>query len=98
MSERAGLGESGETYLVGAGYRMLTAPRIPQNEPFPVVQTQGFQLAEQGKQGGYALYNNYQQPPVAVLGVYHWLPELQAVLLAEQSQAEVFAAIYQICA
>ena len=95
MGERAGLGGSGETYLVGGDYRMLTTPRIPQNEAFPFVMTQGAQLAVQKKQGGNALYNNYQQPPVAVLGVYRWLPGLQAALLAEQSQAEAFAAIYQ---
>ena len=95
MGERAGLGQSGETYLVGADYRMLTSPRHPQNEPFPLVRTQGAQLAVQNQEGGYALYDNYQQPPVAVLGVYHWLPKLQAALLAEQSQAEAFAAIYQ---
>jgi len=36
MGERAGLGQSGETYLVGEDYRMLTSPRLPQNEPFPL--------------------------------------------------------------
>jgi hypothetical protein len=88
MGERAGLGQSGETYLVGADYRMLTSPRIAQNEPFPFALTEGAQLAVGKKEGGYALYRNYQQPPVAVLGVYHWLPKLQVALLAEQSQAE----------
>jgi len=55
----------------------------------------GAQLAVQNKEGGYTLYSNYQQPPVAVLGVYHWLPKLQVALLAEQSQAEALATIYQ---
>ena len=95
MGERAGLGQSGETYLVGEEQRMLTSPRLPQDEPFPAVMTRGAQLAVLDKAGGYALYDNYQQPPVAVLGVYHWLPKLQVALLAEQSQAEAFAAIYQ---
>ncbi len=95
MGERAGLGQSGETYLVGADHRMLTSPRIPQNSPFPFVQTRGAQLAVQNKESGYALYGNYQQPPVSVLGVYRWLPKLQVALLAEQSQAEAFAALYQ---
>jgi len=94
MGERAGLGQSGETYLVGADYRMLTSPRIPQQAPFPTVQTRGARLAIQNQEG-YAVYDNYQPPPVSVLGVYHWLPKLQVALLAEQSQAEAFAALYQ---
>lgn len=95
MGERSGLGESGETYLVDAHYRMLTPPRNPQRQPRPDVQTYGAQQAMQRQQAGYAFYSNYQQPPVAVLGAYRWLPRLQVALLAEQSQDEAFAAIYQ---
>ena len=95
MSERAGLGESGETYLVGEDYRMLTSPRIPQDEQFPVVDTKGAELAVENQASSYGLYENYQQPSVPVLGVFHWLPELQVALIAEQSQSEVFATILQ---
>ena len=95
MGERAGLGLSGETYLVGTDYHMLTSPRIAQTSQFPVVLTKGSQQAVDQQADGYALYDNYQEPPVAVLGVYHWLPKLQVALLAEQSQAEAFAALYQ---
>jgi signal transduction histidine kinase/DNA-binding response OmpR family regulator len=95
MSERAGLGQSGETYLVDENYQMLTSPRQVQGRPYPSANTLGVQKALQSKDGGYALYENYQQPPVSVLGVYHWLPALRLALVAEQSQSEAFNAIFQ---
>ncbi len=95
MGERAGLGESGETYMVNPSYRLVTPPRNPQSERYPTVKTVGIERAIQNQQRGYAVYKNYQQPAVSVLGVYRWLPRLQLALLAEQSQDEAFAAIYQ---
>ena len=38
---------------------------------------------------GQALYENYRDEPV--VGVYRWLPEIGAALVAEQSQSEAFA-------
>lgn len=89
MQERAGLGNTGETYLVSLDYRMLTAPRDPGLRELPTVHTQGVLQALQGRIGS-ALYENYQSPPVPVVGVYRWIPELQVALLAEQSQTEAF--------
>ncbi len=94
MQERAGLGQTGETYLVGADSYMLTAPRRGSIGVSRFVDTQGARAALRGE-NGYGLYANYQQPAVAVLGVYRWLPEMQAALLAEQSQAEAFATTFQ---
>ena len=45
-----------------------------------------------GRIDGPELYNDYRGEPV--IGVYHWLPELQVVLLAEQNQSEAFDPIF----
>jgi two-component system nitrate/nitrite sensor histidine kinase NarX len=42
-----------------------------------------------GQQNGYGVYENYRK--ARVLGVYHWLPELEVALLAEQDEAEAMA-------
>jgi signal transduction histidine kinase/CheY-like chemotaxis protein/HAMP domain-containing protein len=96
MSERSGLGKTGETYLVSADYIMLTGPRRPlqPSEGFPPVHTLGARLAFEG-QSGFAFYDNYEVPPAPVVGVYRLIPNLRVALLAEQSQEEAFAQAYQ---
>lgn len=94
MRENAGLGETGETYLVGDDASMLTEPRHKPGNQYPQIHTVGVDLALQGRDG-FGLYNNYQNPAVPVLGVYRWIPEMRVALLAEQSQAEAFAPIFQ---
>jgi signal transduction histidine kinase len=96
MRERAGLGETGETYLVGADRIMLTEPRsvTARSKAFPAVLTEGATAALAGADGA-GLYENYQYPPVPVVGVYRWIPELRVALLAEQNQAEAFATTFQ---
>ncbi len=94
MLERAGLGQSGETYLVNSDYIMLTEPRSTESGEFPAVRTLGADLALSGVNGA-EFYDNYQYPPVPVIGIYRWIPELNVALLAEQSQAEAFAATTQ---
>lgn len=89
MLERAGLGKTGETYLVGQAYVMLTEPRHTPPRGIPAVSTVGMERALSGTDGA-GLYENYQSPPVPVVGVYRWIPELKVALLAEQSQAEAF--------
>jgi signal transduction histidine kinase len=94
MLERAGLGQNGETYLVNSDYIMLTEPRSTQSGEFPAVRTVGADQALSGVNGA-ELYENYEYPAVPVVGVYRWIPELNVALLAEQSQAEAFAATFQ---
>ena len=94
MSERSGLGDTGETYLVGPDSTLLTAPRPVPAEAVPRVNTWGAIQALQGKNGS-GVYLNYQDPPLQVLGVYRWLPGMQAALLAEQNQEEALANILQ---
>lgn len=93
MLERAGLGETGETYLVGSNHLMLTESRFAKPEEGRIyVRSQGINAAIENQADGSGLYNGYRGVPV--VGVYHWLPGLQVALVAEQDQAEAFQAIY----
>jgi GAF domain-containing protein/HAMP domain-containing protein len=42
------------------------------------------------------MYADYRDVPI--IGVYHWLPDLQAVLVAKQDQSEAFGATYRTLA
>jgi PAS domain S-box-containing protein len=81
-----GLGESGETYVVGANRRFLhsslgaTAGEAPSST--------GINRALAGNDGR-GLYDNYRGVPV--ISAYRWLPEIGGALVAEQSQSEAFA-------
>lgn len=91
MTERTGLGESGETYLISAeGNYMLTPSRFP---GYPMVQAYhslGIDRALAGE-NGIATYENYRGE--TVFGVYRWVPELQSAMLAEVEQAEALGAL-----
>jgi len=91
MLERAGLGETGQTYLVGANYAVLTLERKEIGVTF--VRTQATEAAIEGGVGGSDIYEGYHGD--TVIGVYHWLPELEMVLLAEQDQSEILGTIYE---
>jgi GAF domain-containing protein/HAMP domain-containing protein len=93
MRERAGLGDSGETYLVSPDHVLLTDSRF---EGYPAgesrVDSQGVKATLRELTNGSGLYDDYRDVPV--IGVYHWLPELQVVLLAEQDRAEALRATF----
>ncbi len=94
MIEHTGLGETGETYLVGQNYILLTDSRSPEYVSGQAyVRSQGIRTAVNNATFGEALYPDYRGKPV--IGVYNWLPDLRIVLMAEQDQAEAFAPIYQ---
>ncbi len=90
MLGRVGLGETGEAYLVDQNRALLTPLRS--GEAGIGANTQGAGVAIESQRNGSGLYRNYAGEPV--IGVYHWLPELQVTLLAEQYQSEAFGAIY----
>jgi PAS domain S-box-containing protein len=98
MLERAGLGETGETYLVGENNLMLTGSRLarPDEVADIFVHTEGTGVALDSHVNGAGLYNDYRDVPV--VGVYRWLPELQVALLAEQNQSEAFRPVYTVLA
>jgi methyl-accepting chemotaxis protein len=91
MQERAGLGDTGETYLVGKNYAMLTASRFDETDVY--ARTDGVNAAIKEHVNGSGIYPNYRS--ASVVGVFRWLPDLQVALLAEQNQQEAFRSIYQ---
>jgi nitrate/nitrite-specific signal transduction histidine kinase len=87
MIERAGLGETGETYLVGSNYRLLTYLRQPGfSIPDTYIRTEGTDAAIGLAQDGSDTYEGYTG--TSVIGVYEWIPELNVALVAEQEEAE----------
>ncbi len=89
MVERAGLGETGETYLVGSNFALLTASRFEGYNPGETyIRTEGATRALTDKNSGYTIYLDYRNQ--SVVGVYRWIPELKVALLAEQDQSEAF--------
>jgi PAS domain S-box-containing protein len=91
IRERTGLGNSGETYLVG---RLATknvlisgAGEADKQELAKDIKSDGISAAALGRDGE-GLYKNYKTIPV--LGSYIWIDNLNLALLAEISQAEAF--------
>lgn len=91
ISERTGLGETGETYLVkelnnrnvfvsGDHYDIRTVEQG--------VESLGINQAMR-RLDGQALYENYDGVPV--IGVHNWLEQNNVALMAELSQKEAFA-------
>ncbi len=89
MRERAGLGETGETYLVGTNNALLTASRFVDERIY--VRTLAAQRALDLQASEAAVYEDYRGE--RVFGVYHWTPELEVALLAEQDVDEALAAV-----
>ena len=98
MNERTGLGESGETYLVGANYAIITKgyPDSTNKDLGQIVfiRTEGTEKAIKDHLDGSGFFQGYRGKPV--IGVYRWIPELQMALLAEQAQSEAFQDTYNM--
>lgn len=92
IKDRTGLGQTGQSYLVGADYIALAASRREGRKP---LHSPGIDEAVAGA-GGAMGYENHHGVPV--FGVYHWLPDLQAALVVEQEQSEVYSAVYRTAA
>lgn len=89
MLERAGLGETGETYLVGSNNVLVTVLRNGQR--YLNMRTQGVLNVLETHRSGSGSYSNVTGENV--IGVYHWLPKLQVALMAEQSQDEALQSL-----
>jgi anti-anti-sigma regulatory factor/HAMP domain-containing protein len=95
MLSRSGLGDSGETYLVSQESHYLLSPsRFAGNPLTRAYHSEGIDRALRGE-NGTGSYANYLNPPVQVMGVYRWVPEVQAALLAETTTSEALAAADQ---
>jgi signal transduction histidine kinase len=94
-AERSGLGETGETYLVSVENNYLLTPsRFEGYVMNRAYHSEGIDKALAGENGA-GLYANYQSPGSPVIGVYRWIPELNAALLSEISEAEAHALFNQ---
>ncbi|MFL5800365.1 MAG: STAS domain-containing protein [Roseiflexaceae bacterium] len=95
MLSRSGLGESGETYLVSQeSHYLLTPSRFAGYPLTRAYRSEGIDRALRGE-NGTGSYDNYRDPPAPVMGVYRWVPEVQAALLAETTTSEALAAADQ---
>ena len=91
MLSRSGLGTSGETYLVSQeSHYLLTPSRFAGYSLTRAYRSEGIDRALRGENGAGS-YDNYRDPPTQVMGVYRWLPDIQAALLAETTTAEALA-------
>ena len=94
MSERTGLGDTGQTYLVGANHGLLTSAkgRIVTDDDIIYVRNDGVNDALDTRKSVGDLVQDFRGVPVA--GRYQWYPRLQVLLVAEQDQSEAFRPIY----
>lgn len=96
MIERSGLGQSGDTYLVSAQNNyFLTPSRLEDTPRMQAYHSEGIDRALTGENGSDT-FMNYRDPPVRVLGVYRWMPQLQAALLAEVNVSEALSTYSKI--
>lgn len=95
IRDNTGLGETGETYLIGkAGAKTIVIAgkqieaNLSQNSD-KEVRSDGIDQAIAQK-SGFGAYKNYAGVPV--VGVYWWLPSQNLALIAEINQSMAFAA------
>ena len=96
VRERTGLGDSGESYLVGSLVNEFTfiSREIPIEPEFSEgISSPGIDAAMQGS-SGFGLYPNYADIPV--IGVFRWLQDQDIALLVEMRQEEAFAPARQL--
>jgi len=90
MTEQTGLSKTSKTYLVDLNHILLTQPRF--GDVGTYAYTYATDTAIEKHASGTGVYDDYRGE--RVVGAYHWLPELQVVLLAEQDRAEVLGEMY----
>ncbi|MGK7875892.1 MAG: ATP-binding protein [Xenococcaceae cyanobacterium] len=96
IRERSGLGETGESYLVGSlvtGNAFISKAQSETEQELENVSSPGIESALLGVSGS-GLYRNYAGVPV--VGVYRWLNDRDIALLVEMEQAEAFAPARQL--
>ena len=90
MRTQAWLSETGETYLVKSNHTPLTDLRYAMpGQMSGDMHTAGIDAVLETHTNGSGTYDNYQGE--SVIGVYHWLPDLQLALLVEESRTEALS-------
>lgn len=94
MEERAGLGKTGEAYLVDENFRFVTNPRAREESILKrEARTPAIEECIRGN-SDVGLYNNYEGRPV--IGSYRWLENLGLCMVAEIEQGEAFSQIFAL--
>ncbi len=92
VQQRTGLGDTGRTYLVGPDRRLIQS--TSSGVASAVLDSAGIESAVVNHQGGQSLYTDDRGVPV--IGVYTWMGDRGAALLAEMSQDEAFEPARQL--
>lgn len=97
LSEGTGLGETGQTYLVDTTEALLVDTKLSSEPSQPAgdlffVQSEGVQETIEQKTNVEGIYTNPRQ--TEVIGIYRWLPDVNAVLAVEQNSSEAFQAVF----
>ena len=94
VQAKAGLGRTGETYLVSTEGLYVAGSQDPGTVPEGTLESVGIRSALNGE-AGVEQYINYRGEEV--VGAYRWLPKMGVALLVEQSRSEaVEAALRQV--
>ncbi|MEE9200243.1 MAG: ATP-binding protein [Candidatus Brocadiales bacterium] len=89
-TNRAGMGETGEVYLVGNDGKMLTESRFIEDAPLKqVVDTEPIRRIAGGGGEMTGIYPDYRG--VSIVGASAYIPEYNWTLLTEIDKAEAFA-------
>ena len=91
MAASSVVGETDESYLVGADLSPVTHLKFRKNPPPAGVRSEGTISALENRTRGNGTYKDYND--ILVLGSYAWLPELQVIMLVEQNKSEVFKSV-----
>ncbi|GMV34236.1 MAG: GAF domain-containing protein [Chloroflexi bacterium CFX1] len=95
MQQRAGLGETGETYVVSSNFAVLTSLRFSETAVGQTyIHTNGATDAIKNRTNGSGIYLDYRG--IETVGVYHWIPELQVAILAEHTESEALQAANRV--
>lgn len=93
MQERSGLGDTGETYLVGENSVLLTESRFPGYRAGQLfVRSEAVDAALRQHQDGAGSYRGYRD--TQVVGVHRWLPDLNVALIGEQERREALRPVF----
>lgn len=95
LDDQTGLGETGKSYLVSSEGIVLAGSRSVSNmaaaDQLSLASSAGLGEALVTRAAVTGVYNDYRGK--RVIGVYRWLPELNALLAVEQDQTEAFEII-----
>ncbi len=95
LLERTGMGNTGESYLVGEDFRLRTSSRFfPEKRPHSLLaKTRGVTEALNGK-SGYGIFPDYREVQVFSSYAPIQIDSLQLVILSEMDVSEVIAPLH----